>query len=389
VSRNYLLFFLCSAALTVPLAIFSCKYSRGSSTAGFEQFIPADIQDTFYLNPTNQYSPEKALLGRYLFYDRRLSLNNTKACASCHSPEFSFTDGYNRSIGALGDLHQRNSKPLINLLFNKYLTAGDSSMHFPEQQIQKPLFNSHPVEMGWKQSQQAILQVLERDLLYKKMFSAAFPKNQQAVSVENVKGSITTFIKTIISLNSPWDRYTRSGNKQALSTSQKRGMEIFFSDRLRCKSCHAGINFSTPVLKNSDGVTLFYFNTGLYNIDKKGAYPLTDQGLKETTRQPGDMGMFRVPTLRNLAFTAPYFHDGSAQTIEEVINVYAQGGRVIANGPDAGDGRKNPYKNPLISGFSMNQQERKDIVNFLLSLSDSTVVKNPSYTNPFMLDETK
>jgi cytochrome c peroxidase len=166
-------------------------------------------------------------------------------------------------------------------------------------------------------------------------------------------------------------------------------MQLFFSDSLQCSSCHGGINFSVPAVKDKEGATVFYFNTGLYNNNDTGNYPAYDTGLSALTRNPADMGKYRVPTLRNLAFTAPYFHDGSAATLEEVVNVYENGGRNISAGQYAGDGRKNRYKHPLIKGFRLNSQERKELIAFLLSLSDSTVCTDPRYANPFNDDETK
>ncbi|MEO5592181.1 MAG: hypothetical protein ABIR15_10815, partial [Chitinophagaceae bacterium] len=136
------------------------------------------------------------------------------------------------------------------------------------------------------------------------------------------------------------------------------------------------------------GNKAYYQNTGLYNINSMGAYPANDCGLFEFTKQPGDMGKYLVPALRNLAFTAPYLHDGTAASLEDVINIYESGGRNILTPLNKGDGRKNPYKSPLISGFVINGQEKKDLIDFLLSLSDTSVCNNKMYSNPFTKDET-
>lgn len=350
-----------------------------TSEEGLLKLIPTGIKDSVYLSRENSFTKQKVELGRYLFYDRRLSVNNTKSCASCHSQKFSFTDGYRYSIGALGDHHQRNSRPLINLIFNKYLTAADSSLHFPEQQMDKPMLNTHPVELGW--DDKIAIERLTKDSLYIRKFAEAFPGSDTSINYQNVKSSIACFIKTIFSFNSPWDQYSRQKNQTALNESQKRGIQLFFSEKLKCGSCHGGINFSTPGIKNEKGAIEYYFNTGLYNIDEHGNYPVADKGLMEKTGNQKDMGKFRVPTLRNLAFTAPYFHDGSAQTLEEVLDVYIQGGRE--------EGKKNPFKNPLISGVQLSETEKKDIIRFLYSLSDSSILKNPLYADPFTEDETR
>lgn len=370
---------------------FSCNlfYKNERKNDDLKRLLPSFVRDSIYLDPENPFSQAKAELGRYLFYDRRLSINNTKACASCHAQEFSFTDSYNRSIGALGDLLQRNSRPLINIIFNKYLTAADSTLHFPEQQINNPMTNEHPVEMGIKGNEAMILQRLKADDIYREKFGKCFPEEKDPFTIKNIQWVITSFLKTIFSFDSPYDQYAFEKKQAVLNESQKKGMQLFFSDSLQCTNCHGGINFSTPSLKDENGNTAFYFNTGLYNMDDRGSYPGYDQGLIELTKNPGDMGKYKVPTLRNLAFTAPYFHDGSAATLEDVISGYENGGRNISTGSFAGDGRRNPYKHPMISGFHLNSQQRKELINFLLSLTDSSICRNPNYANPFKDDETK
>ena len=377
--------------MTIVLSalIVQCTTSETAVSAGLHELIPSYIHDTVYLSDENKFSQAKADLGRYLFYDRKLSVNNTKACASCHAQEFSFTDGYTRSIGALGDLHQRNSRPLINIVFNKYLTAADSTLHFPEQQVNNPMMNEHPPEMGMKGNEELILQKLKDDDQYSGKFKLAFPEQENPFTIRNIQWAICSFVKTIFSFQSPYDRYVYQKDKTALNKEQQKGMQLFFSDKLQCNACHGGINFSAPLLKDGKGNNLFYFNTGLYNTDSAGSYPVYDQGLVMLTSNAGDMGKYRVPTLRNLAFTAPYFHDGSATTLEDAIAVYENGGRNVQAGSYAGDGRKNPHKHPLVKGFRLNSQERKDLVAFLLCLTDSTVCANPAYANPFNDDETK
>jgi cytochrome c peroxidase len=371
--------------LSCVTAVLSCKPTgfEEKSSYALKSLIPSYICDTIFLEAGNPFSKKKAALGRYLFYDRRLSINNTKACATCHAQEFSFTDSYARSIGALGDLHQRNAKPLINLVFERYLTSADSTLHYPEQQIARPMFNEHPIEMGWKGNEELILQRIASDKFYQIQFNVTFPGEKGPITVKNIQSCISSFVKSIFSLGSAYDRYNR-GDLSALSESQKRGMALFTSDRLKCSRCHSGVNFSRP----KEQQAFPFFNTGLYNIDGKGGYPFSDPGLYSFTLCQSDMGKFRVPTLRNLAFTAPYFHDGSAATLSDVIDVYEQGGRNILQGELKGDGRMNPYKSGLISGFTLNSRERADLLSFLICLSDSSVITNPAYANPFQKDET-
>lgn len=372
-------------------AYFSCRFSagdKGDRHAAFARdYLPASVTDTFYLNAANPFTKEKAELGRYLFYDRRLSVNNTKACASCHAPQFSFTDGYTRSIGALGDLHQRNARPLINIIFLPYLTAADSTLHFPEQQMNNPMMSEHPVELGIKDNEKKILDKIKSDPFYAARFKKIFPGDDDPFSIKNIQYCIAGFIRTITAFNSPYDRYLR-GDSAALDAQQQAGMRLFFSGTLHCGSCHGGINFSTPA-KDSLGKRSYYFNTGIYNLDGKGGYPAYDQGLIAVTHDDKDMGLYRVPTLRNLPFTAPYYHDGSALTIDEVIAAYARGGRNMSEGVYKGDGAQNVHKSGLIKGFDLTSQQRKQLVAFLYSLADSTVINNPAFADPYKEDETK
>lgn len=324
--------------------------------------------------------------GRHLFYDRRLSVNNTRACGSCHAQEFSFTDSYVRSIGALGDLHQRNARPLINLTLNKYFTSADSSITTLEQQINNPMFNTHPVEMGIKENETAILQKIKADTLYRRLFAAAFPGQTNAVTIENIKKALVAFEQNITALNAPYDKFI-AGNKTALTAQQQQGMALFFSDSLQCGSCHGGKNFSEPVVKETNGRIAYYHNTGLYSFGNN--YPPADQGLFEKTGNENDKGKFRVPTLRNLQFTAPYYHDGTGLSLEDVVKAYERGGRLLTEKNYSSDGKTNARKSPLIRGFAITLQQRQALISFLYALTDSTVLTNPAYANPFTNDETK
>jgi len=334
------------------LFVIACnRTAKKDPYSFFRPLIPAGIKDSIYLNPFNTATPEKIKLGRYLFYDNRISINNTKACVSCHDPKFSFTDNYRRSIGAYGDLTAHNAPPLINLIFNRYLTATDSSLHFPEQQINNPMFGDQPVELGWKGNEKEMLKRYSSDPFYLEQFKLAFPGEKDPCTILNIQQSITSFIKTIFSFQSPYDDQTDRHIKNAMTESAVRGMQLFRSPVLKCSQCHGGINFDQPVFQPSP-----YFITGF----------------------TGDSVKYKVPTLRNLAFTAPYLHNGSAETLLQVIELYQAGGdQHVKN------------KHPFITGFKLNSQEQRDLLSFLLSLSDSSVLKNPAYANPFSDDEIK
>ena len=320
----------------------------------------------------NGYSAEKALLGRYFFYEKRLSINGTKSCGSCHDPAFSFTDGYRKSVGALGDGLQRNAPPLVNLAYNSHYTWANKDITALEKQIVMPLFSAK--EMGLDAENSDILRVLEADLVYKPLVAEVFP--HQKLRYEHVVKAVACFVRTLVAANAPYDQYTYRKNAAAVSSAVLRGEKLFFGKKTDCSQCHSGINFNEEPKKHQNA----FFNIGLYNIDGSGSYPNQDQGLVAHTGVAADMGRFRVPTLRNLAFTAPYMHDGSMASLGEVVDFYAQGGQRAAAG---GEGRHSPLKDPRITGFMLSAQERTDLLSFLWSLSDSSFVQNPAFANPF------
>jgi len=161
-------------------------------------------------------------------------------------------------------------------------------------------------------------------------------------------------------------------------------MELFFGERAECYHCHSGPHLTNSFRSKDTKLSERDFqNTGLYNVDGLGAYPVDNTGLFEFTNNPKDMGRFRVPPLRNVALTAPYMHDGSMATLEEVLDFYTAGGRDVTSGPYVGDGRASPLKNPLVRPFELSAQERADLIAFLESLTDLDFVNDPRLSNPF------
>jgi cytochrome c peroxidase len=156
------------------------------------------------------------------------------------------------------------------------------------------------------------------------------------------------------------------------------------ADAFECFHCHGGFLFSQS--SDDSGQVFdqkFFMNNGLYNLDEQGGYPPGNEGLFDTTGDPTDKGRFKPPSLRNIALTAPYMHDGSIATLEEVIDHYARGGRLIESGPYAGDGRDNPNKSALLNGFAITEQEKQDLIAFLRALTDEELLTNPAYSDPF------
>lgn len=337
-----------------------------------EPVVPAD----------NPMTSEKVALGRRLFYDKRLSQNQTQACGSCHQQSRGFSDGRTTALGSTGQLHFRNSMALTNVAYASHLTWANPLIDRLEAQALLPMFGDNPVEMGLA-DEETLLTRLRDDTQYRDLFAAAFSGESTSITLPNVTRALASFERTIISGNSPYDRFSR-GDQQALSDSAKRGMQHFFSERLECFHCHGGFNFSDAM--NHAGLPepeRAFHNNGLYNVDRMGAYPERDRGLIKITGKLTDMGRFKAPTLRNIAVTAPYMHDGSIATLGEVLDHYANGGRTIESGPDAGDGSVSPNKSTFLIGFILSDDERADVVAFLESLTDEKFLRDPALSDPF------
>lgn len=360
------------------LFLFS-RYAGESS--GNPEGLP-DYVAPMNIPKTNPLTEQKVLLGRHLFYEPRLSVTGTVSCSSCHQQSLAFTDGRKVSPGAHGELTFRNSMTLANAGFNSVFTWADNSVKSLEDQALIPLLNDEPVEMGLSISQ--VSKELGSDPVYKEMFTRAFPGEESPITIENIVKALASFQRTFHSFDSAYDRYLL-GDSSALSESAQRGMKLFFSERLKCDRCHGGYNFRFTIghRKSDDDQSVAFHNTGLYNIDGSGAYPELDTGLIKVTGSADDMGKFKAPTLRNISLTAPYMHDGSIATLEEVIDHYAAGGREITGGQFAGKGMDSPLKSNLITGFSLTQEEKADLLGFLLSLTDQSFVKEPKFSSPF------
>lgn len=339
--------------------------------------------------PTNPMTAAKVELGRRLFYDEQLSGNETQSCASCHRQDLAFTDGMAQGLGSTGALHPRGSMSLANVAYAVSLTWANPLFAMGvvpeplERQTVLPLYGDSPVELGLK-SQTQIEQRLSARSDYQGWFKAAYPEHEQPITAQNIGRALAAFERTLISGRSPYDRYRYDGDDATLSEAAKRGYALFTSDRLSCSTCHAGFDLSEHV--GYEGAPIAppsYHNTGLYNLHGSGDYPEPNTGVYNVTEVPSDMGKFKVPTLRNVAVTAPYMHDGSIATLSEVIDHYAAGGRTIVSGPNAGIGSESALKDPLVHGFSVSAEERSDMLAFLESLTDEAFLSNPDFADPW------
>lgn len=337
---------------------------------------------------TNPMTQEKVDLGRFLFYDTKLSGNQTQSCGSCHKQSKAFTDGLVTAVGSTGEAHPRNSQALVNIVYNLRQTWANPVLRDLEDQMFVPLFGETPVELGLADREEELLDRLRADARYGELFPKAFPSGDP-FTVSNMIKAIASFERTLISGRSPYDKYLYDGDVSALGDTTRRasilrGAQIFFSEKGECFHCHGGFNLSaTSVHTGTVLEEVTFHNNGLYNIGGTGNYPPGNQGIFEFSGRNSDRGKFRAPSLRNVELTAPYMHDGSIDTLEEVVEHYNAGGRNLTTGTYAGDGRLNPNKNAFVFSMGLTAGEKTDLVNFLKSLTDTEFVNDPSHSDPF------
>jgi len=241
----------------------------------------------------------KVELGRRLFYDADLSVDGTMACATCHEQRRGFSDGNATHPGVTGAPGRRNVPGLANVAARTALTWGDPRVRTLEAQAAIPLFGTHPVEMAMKGHEAEIGKRLGADACYRAQFRAAFPGGG-AIDAAHVVTAIAAFERTMISRDTPYDRY-RAGRQDALSASQRAGLRAFTTRG--CAACHAGADLTDD---RFHAITQPVANT-------------RDRGLAEITGRAADAGRFKTPGLRNVTVSAPYLHDGSAPTLADAI----------------------------------------------------------------------
>ncbi|MCB1214539.1 MAG: c-type cytochrome [Deltaproteobacteria bacterium] len=316
--------------------------SQASNQAGdsknigtpFKPIIPLGLDEDLNIPEDNPLTAEKVELGKLLYFDKRLSLDKTVSCASCHNPDpkLGWSDGKAVSDGVQGEKGTRNAPTVIN---STYMMEQfwDGRAPTLEEQAKGPLTN--PVEMKMP-DHGAVVDRIRKIPGYTPLFQKAFGEE---ANIDNIAKAIASFERTVLGGNSLYDRY-QQGEKSALTESQEKGLKLFFG-KANCTKCHVGSNFS-----DSD-----YHNLGVGMTAKK-----PDLGRYEITKQEKDKGAFKTPTLRDITKTAPYMHDGSQKTLEEVIEFYNQGGE------------KNPWLDSKVEVLHLNEEEKKDLVNFLKAL---------------------
>ncbi|HWA56502.1 MAG TPA: cytochrome c peroxidase, partial [Gemmatimonadales bacterium] len=298
-----------AGAVTLVVAALGCGDGSTAPPAGEDVRRLLHLPTHFAVPAVPDYNPvteAKIELGRRLFYDTRLSGNQTQACATCHEQRLGFSDGLVVPRGSTGQAHPRNSQGLANAAYFTTLTWGNNVLLELEDQIRVPILSDNPIELGVTDGVRAeVLRRFDDDSAYRALFAAAFPQSPPGVTLNQVVFALATFTRTLVSGDSPYDRYYR-GDSTALTPQQKRGLLLFNSERLECFHCHSGVNFSTSYRdhRTTPGTITFpFFNNGLYNIGGDGSYPAGNQGLYELTGNPADRGRFRPAGLRNVGLT--------------------------------------------------------------------------------------
>ncbi len=334
--------------ITVLIALVAACRSQNAvpTTGGFTpeiQPIPPGLTtyEPMVIPADNPMTPEKVALGRQLFFDERLSIDGSKSCYSCHVCEKGLTDGLPKAIGPGNKTLPRHSPTLWNIGYHKEFYWDGRSPSLEKQAM--AAWTGGNMGVGDKQAEVvARFNALQG---YKSQFQSVF---QSDATAENIMKAISAFERTIISGDTAWDRY-RAGDRTAISDSAYRGWNIF--QTIKCTNCHDGVLFSDQQ----------YHNVGI-GMDQ----PTPDGGRANFTKKPEDTGAFKTPTLRDVAKSAPYFHDGSAKTLEEAVDIMLAGGK-----PNQYLDKKNLQPQRVLP------EQREDLLNFLRSLSVDCTLKKP------------
>ena len=332
-SLLFVLFIAIFLSACIHRSLFSGSICEISVPNGFPEInFPED----------NGFTKERWLLGKKLFFDKSLSLDSSISCSSCHQPALAFSDSVALSLGVKKLIGTQNAPTLTNVAYHPYYTrlGGVSTL---EKQILVPIqehneFNFNIIEIAKR---------LQANKEYKQLSKKAYNREFDYYVITR---AIANFERSLISGDSKYDRYKQGLNK--LTESEKEGMALFFSDKTNCSKCHSGFNFSNYAFENN----------GLYET-------YNDVGRKRLTEKDEDLEKFKVPTLRNVELTAPYMHDGSFKTLDEVVKHYNSGGK------------QNKQKNALIKPLNLTEVQQKNLVQFLNTLTDRKFCNNKAFVN--------
>ncbi|MEP7195523.1 MAG: cytochrome c peroxidase [Saprospiraceae bacterium] len=314
-------------------------------------------------------------LGHLFFFDKRLSYNNALSCSSCHDPILAFTDGYKVSFNSYAEELQRNSPSLLNINTRNSFNWANSKITTLQQQMQRPLFGNHPKELFLTGNENNVLDRFKKDKLYLNLFQKCYKQAIQTIELSEIIECITSYINSLQSRNSKYDQFLLNKDSSLLNKDEWIGFRLFHSDSISCNSCHGGQDFFTPERGGE------FANIGLYNCNQ--SYPESDLGLQSEDNDVDYNGVFRIPGLRNVILTSPYYHDGSEEDLNKVLLNYERQGRQVTYGNCIGDGSQHPLTDGRMQKFKLHDSERKAIISFLNCLTDTSYFQNPYFRNPF------
>ncbi|GIW44072.1 MAG: cytochrome c551 peroxidase [Candidatus Binatia bacterium] len=348
------------------------KRSLATVLGAFALYLPKGVLEPL-IPPDNPLTAEKVALGKKLYFDKRLSADGTVSCATCHDPLHGFADGKAVAVGIRGQAGARNSPTVLYTGFSE-VQFWDGRAPTLEEQAKQPLIN--PVEMG-QPSHDAVVKAVASQPEYPPLFQQAFGSPQ--ITIDRIVQAIATFERTLAPFSSPFDRFL-AGEKTALSDAAKRGFQLFLG-KARCVTCHE-FNASFPFFTDNKFHNIGVAMKGNFEALAREAQAIQAKGNKEAesalahkpgvealgrwivTREPKDIGAFKTSGLRNVALTAPYMHDGSLKTLEEVMDFYNRGGE------------PNPNLDGGMRPLNLTKEEIADIIEFMKSLTDESGGKN-------------
>lgn len=342
-----------SCLLLARIAVMANKEATEDALVPYTIPLPEFVGDYFDkmpLSADNPLSREGIDLGRRLFYDKRLSADNTISCGSCHKQEHAFADGVPISPGVANGKGTMNSMPLFNLGWGRAF-FWDGRAPSLEEQTTEPII--HPLEMASNWGD--VLDKLNADAGYRYLFAKVFGPGR--INSTMVMKAIAQFELTLVSFGSRFDRYYFEGEADALTAQEERGLDIFFGFG-NCNHCHSDVLLTDNYFRNNglDAVPI----PGLYN----------------TTGQASDRGRIKVPSLRNIALTAPYMHDGRFATLNEVMDFYSEG--IHQQSPNIDE-----HIVPMGRGLRLSKSQKEDLIAFLHTLTDSAFIKNDAFSDPY------
>jgi len=359
--------FACSdeSGMTDPIdPCANCEAEQRIEGTYAPEAITLEVPDWMPNPPRSQENPltvQGVALGRKLFYDPILSRDSTISCSSCHKQELAFTDGKAFSTGIEGRQGNRSAMSLTNLVYNRNGFFWDGRSPSLEKQALDPIEDHREMDDSWENVEAR----LQEHNNYPKLFRAAFGiERREQLTRELVVDAIAQFERTIISGNSRYDRIIW-GREGFPTDSEQRGIELFFIEDNQsvehpgCSHCHFNPLFTDNNFKNN----------GLDSV--ASLQDFDDYGRGAVTGRPSDNGRFRVPTLRNVEVTGPYMHDGRFQTLEEVLDHYASGGHGVIN------------EDTNILPFQLSEQDKADLIAFMKMLTDTTLLNDPAFSDPF------